>query len=69
MSNLLKTNTTVSDLIGKFQMGATRPTGENDVVGLQTGDTFINTTTKKLEVYDGSKWVSAILTTTSTSTS
>jgi len=48
MSNLLKTNTTVSDLIGKFQMGATRPTGENDVVGLEAGDAFIKTTTKKL---------------------
>lgn len=68
MSNLSDTNTHVTDLIGIFRTGTTRPT-DIDTAGLKAGDVYINTTDKKLCVYSGSQWVEYALTTTSTSSS
>jgi len=68
MSKYTETTTTVTDLIGTFRTGASRPTNI-DAAGLKAGDVYINTTDKKIGIYDGSQWFEHVLTTTSTSTS
>ena len=68
MSELTDNKTSVTSITGKFRTGTTAPT-DSDAAGIQAGDVYINTDDKTIHFYDGSKWITDRLTTTSTSTS